>query len=152
MKFNWGVCLIYIKSLFFENWCDNKLDLLFGRAINLINLKLLYNRVVKNSQKSYVWQTKKYFGKFLRAYGGCLGTERRWRTQLPAIYLGEQEACFDPGVSEWGNPIIVMYSHSEKKANPGKWNISVPGGKEIERDSLSRGDRNGKSPNLSLLA
>ena len=43
--------------------------------------------------------------KLIRAHGGYLGTQRRRRTQLPAIRPGELEASIDPGVSEWGNPI-----------------------------------------------
>lgn len=35
-------------------------------------------------------------GKIIRAYGGCLGTERRRRTRQPAKRYGEQEACNDP--------------------------------------------------------
>ena len=42
--------------------------------------------------------------KLQRAHGGYLGTQRRWRTWLPAISLGELEARIDPGISEWGNP------------------------------------------------
>ena len=37
--------------------------------------------------------------------------------------------------------------HPEKEANLGKGNILVPRGKEIKRDSLSSGERKGKSPN-----
>lgn len=42
--------------------------------------------------------------KLIRAHGGYLGTQRRRRTQLPAIRPGELEASIDPGISEWGNP------------------------------------------------
>jgi hypothetical protein len=42
--------------------------------------------------------------KLIRANGGYLGTQRRRRTQLPAIRHGELEASDDPWVSEWGNP------------------------------------------------
>src|SRR5271155_1699291 len=42
--------------------------------------------------------------KLLRAYGGCLGARRRRRTWQAAISLGEPQAGFDPGISEWGNP------------------------------------------------
>ena len=42
--------------------------------------------------------------KLQRAHGGYLGTQRRRRTRLPAIYFGESEADIDPEVSEWGNP------------------------------------------------
>jgi hypothetical protein len=38
--------------------------------------------------------------KLLRAYGGCLGTNRRRRTWQAAISLGEPQAGFDPGISE----------------------------------------------------
>jgi len=43
--------------------------------------------------------------KLLRAYGGCLGTNRRRRTWQAAISLGEPQAGIDPGMTEWGNPI-----------------------------------------------
>jgi len=52
--------------------------------------------------------SKKISVKLQRAYGGCLGTKRRWRTWLPAISVGEAEAAFDPAMSEWGNPLRVM--------------------------------------------
>ena len=42
--------------------------------------------------------------KLQRAHGGYLGTQRRRRTRLPAIFFGEPEAGIDPEVSEWGNP------------------------------------------------
>jgi len=35
-----------------------------------------------------------------------------------------------------------------KGAYPGKWNISVPGGKENNSYFLSSGERKGRSPNL----
>lgn len=38
-----------------------------------------------------------------RAYGECLGANRRRRTQQAAKSLGELQASEDPGVSEWGN-------------------------------------------------
>ena len=58
-------------------------------------------------------------GKLARAHGGCLGTERRGRTQQPAKRRGEQEACFDPRMSEWGNPMGVM-SHYPQGSQPGE--------------------------------
>ena len=76
---------------------------------------------MKNSQEAIGITTQNiYFGKLLRAYGGCLGTERRRRTRLPAISLGELEASYDPGVSEWGNPVGVMPDHLVREVNPGK--------------------------------
>ena len=51
-----------------------------------------------------VYRYKDYMVKLQRAHGGYLGTQRRRRTWLPAISLGELEARFDPGISEWGNP------------------------------------------------
>jgi hypothetical protein len=58
-------------------------------------------------------------GKLARAHGGCLGTERRRRTQQPAKRRGEQEACIDPRISEWGNPAGVMFCHP-KGSKPGE--------------------------------
>jgi|BioPla2DNA2_1021312.scaffolds.fasta_scaffold91219_1 hypothetical protein len=49
--------------------------------------------------------------KLERAYGGCLGTCSRRRTQQSAKSLGESKADKDPGVSEWGNPLTVMRQH-----------------------------------------
>jgi hypothetical protein len=46
--------------------------------------------------------------KLLRAIGGCLGIDRRRRTRIPAISLGELDRSFDPGISEWSNPMRVM--------------------------------------------
>ena len=51
--------------------------------------------------------------KLLRAYGECLGANSRRRTWQAAISLGEPQAGFDPGMSEWGNPLWVIpeYPH-----------------------------------------
>ena len=43
--------------------------------------------------------------KKLSAQGECLGSKRRRKTWQPAKSLGELATSFDPGVSEWGNPI-----------------------------------------------
>ena len=42
--------------------------------------------------------------KLRRAYGGCLGSQRRRRTWTAAISSGEPLTGFDPEISEWGNP------------------------------------------------
>ena len=39
-----------------------------------------------------------------RAFGGCLGSKRRWKTWYSAISHGELRISFDPWISEWGNP------------------------------------------------
>ena len=44
--------------------------------------------------------------KLQRAYGGCLGSQRRRRTWTAAISSGEPLTGFDPEISEWGNPRI----------------------------------------------
>ena len=49
---------------------------------------------------------------------------------------------------------LLTWATSEARsdgAHPGKWNISVPGGKENNSYFLSSGERNGKSPNRSFL-
>jgi hypothetical protein len=42
--------------------------------------------------------------KLRRAYGGCLGSQRRRRTWTAAISSGEPLTGRDPEISEWGNP------------------------------------------------
>ena len=42
--------------------------------------------------------------KLRRAYGECLGSQRRRRTWTAAISSGEPLTGYDPGISEWGNP------------------------------------------------
>jgi len=90
--------------------------------------------------------------KLLRAYGGCLGTSRRWRTWKAAISDGEEHKFDDPSISEWGNPITTAWIHRAVRANSGKWTISVPEGKENKSDSASSGERTRNSLNrLGLL-
>lgn len=58
--------------------------------------------------------------------------------------------AFDPEISEWGNLRAVMCTrdteHSDR-AYSGKWNISVPEGKENKSYSASSGERKQRSPN-----
>jgi hypothetical protein len=49
--------------------------------------------------------------KLLRAVGGCLGIDRRRRTRKPAISSGELERSIEPEISEWGNPMGVMFHY-----------------------------------------
>ena len=81
------------------------------------------------------------------AYGGCLGSKRRWRTWYSAKSFGELKTSVNPKMSEWGNPAFRGHLLIEKltEANLGNWNISLPKGKEIKRDSRSSGERTGKS-------
>jgi hypothetical protein len=48
-----------------------------------------------------------------------------------------------------GQPVPVIYGwmHRPYEVNAGNWNISVPVGKEIKRDSVSSGERKRNSPN-----
>ena len=48
-----------------------------------------------------------------RAFGECLGTKRRRRTQHFAKSRGEARAPFDPRISEWGNPPFCTVSFNE---------------------------------------
>jgi hypothetical protein len=45
-----------------------------------------------------IWQKKKV--KWLKANGGDLGTQRRWRAQIPAKRSGELATSFDPEIPE----------------------------------------------------
>ena len=60
----------------------------------------------------------------------------------------ELPRSFDTRISEWGNPVYSDIHYLFTGANQGKWNISVPWGKEINRDSPSSGERTGTSPKL----
>ena len=44
--------------------------------------------------------------KRIRAYGGCSGKSCRGRTWRATKRIGEQHACNDPMISEWGNLLI----------------------------------------------
>ncbi len=57
-----------------------------------------------------------------RAYGGCLGSQKRGRTRQAAIFHGERHMRYDPWVSEWGNPSGCDARASRprgREANPG---------------------------------
>ena len=55
-----------------------------------------------------------YMVKEISAHGGCLGSKRRRKTWQPAKSLGESATDFDPGISEWGNPIVeILLSWTE---------------------------------------
>ena len=47
--------------------------------------------------------------KLVRAAGGCLGIERRRRTYIPTKSSGELERSIDPEISEWGNPLELIF-------------------------------------------
>jgi len=49
--------------------------------------------------------------KQLRANGGCLGAACRRRTLQATIGPGELPASVDPGISEWGNPRMVIHPY-----------------------------------------
>jgi len=49
--------------------------------------------------------------KIVRAYGGCLGADRRRRTRQAAKCHGELQASVDPWISEWGNPAEENLCH-----------------------------------------
>jgi len=89
--------------------------------------------------------------KNIRACEGSLGIQKLWRTWLPAKRFGELEVGFDPEESEWDNSIANCWIYRQIRANPGNWNILVPGGKESKNDSLSSGERMGNSLNFSFI-
>ena len=73
----------------------------------------LWRRISAPTLRSEIWDLRwrsiccswvNFMVKLLRAHGGCLGTSRRWRTWQAAISCGEEQASFDPQISEWGNP------------------------------------------------
>jgi hypothetical protein len=58
--------------------------------------------------------------KEISAQGECLGSKRRRKTWQPAKSLGELATSFDPGVSEWGNPIGEILSFWSEYIGPVK--------------------------------
>ena len=88
-----------------------------------------------------------------RARGGCLGTGRRGRTWQAAKSHGELQASVDPWVSEWGNPAGVMPGHRAgeyiacTRRTRGTETSKYPEEEETTCDSLSSGERKGRSPN-----
>ena len=66
------------------------------------------------------------------------GVVNKWWSNGFRMEKSLQQKC-------WGSSRFIG-----KEGNPGKWNISVPGGKKIERDSVSSGERTRKSLNPDL--
>ena len=64
---------------------------------------------------------------------------------------GSSQASFDPGISEWGNPCVARHIlHAEfigMQRRPGEVKHLSTQRKRNHRDSLSSGERKGKSPN-----
>ena len=59
------------------------------------------NKLTANGEKLKKLKTKVRQEK---AYGGCLGVQRRRRTRQAAKSHGERQAGNEPWISEWGNP------------------------------------------------
>ena len=139
--------LLGFERLFLSDFVLWKLDNAIFWVINFtvrkINIKISRNSSIRKWSIMVV--------KLIRAHSGCLGIRRRWRTRQTAICFGEQQVCFDPEISEWGNSLasasILEWIHSSREVNPVNWNILVAGGKERKIDYLSSGERNGNSPN-----
>ena len=74
---------------------------------------------------------------------------------LAQIPTKEAASCQKPRVvarnhRTWGfrmGPPIKLFAEKSVKGDAGNWNILVPAGKEINRDSLSKGDRRGNRTN-----
>jgi hypothetical protein len=70
---------------------------------------LFYKRVGPQEKPCFFWIKSSA----KRAFGGCLGSKRRWKTWYSAISHGELRISFDPWISEWGNPpdtLLLLYS------------------------------------------
>ena len=113
----------------------------------VINLRIQV--AIRKNDEICFWAN--FMVKLLRAYGGCLGTSRRWRTWKAAISDGKKHSFDEPSISEWGNPITAVWIHRTVRANSGKWTISVPEGKENNSDFVSSGERTRSSLNQQSL-
>lgn len=106
----------------------------------------IINRNFSSTYWYKCWLNRKF--KLRNVYSGCLDSKFRWRTWPAAICLGELWASFDPGISEWGNLIQVMLYDPHSGWTLCELKHLSSRGKEINRDSLSSGERTGNSPNL----
>ena len=93
-------------------------------------------------------RSKQFLVKRIRAIGGCLGIDRRRRTcylrKASASRKGRWPEDIRMGEPNRTNTLLSSseYIGREKRDLP-NWNILVGRGKEIKRDSLSSGERNG---------
>ena len=91
--------------------------------------------------------------KLRRAYGGCLGTGRRRRTRIAAKSLGEPLNRHRSGDVRMGKPgrgncpVIPGGIHTSGRPTRGSETSQYPQEQKSTRDSLSSGERTGKSPN-----
>jgi hypothetical protein len=81
-------------------------------CIDRVFCRSVYNQIAGRLLWFVVWVG---IDKLRRASGGCLGAKRRRRTRQAAIFPGERQRRKDPGVSEWGNPAVVMGGHQPVK-------------------------------------
>ena len=125
--------LLGFERLFLSDFVLWKLDnaIFWVRVIIFLSKKIILR--FKKSSSIRKWSIMVV--KLIRAHSGCLGIRRRWRTRQTAICFGEQQVCFDPEISEWGDSLasasILEWIHSSREVNPVNWNILVAGG--IER-------------------
>ena len=93
---------------------------------------------------------KQFRVKLLRAYGGCLGTERRRRTWQAAKIHGKVQATVTAVGLRMGQPWqshICQLSLLEGRGKRGELKHLSNHRKRKRRDFLSSGERNGKSLN-----
>ena len=131
------------------------------RGRNLVLFSFLFRLETKNAKQRFAFhdnsieprnkkevKKKNKKEKVQRAWEGCLGTHSRRKTSPAAKDLGEPQAGFDPGVSEWGNPAGGIPSHLEG-GEPGEVKHLSSRRKRNRRDTLSSGERKGQSLNLA---
>ena len=126
--------LLGFERLFLSDFVLWKLDnaIFWVKWVIIFLSKKIILRYSKKAHQLGKWSIMVV--KLIRAHSGCLGIRRRWRTRQTAICFGEQQVCFDPEISEWGNSqasaCILEWIHSSREVNPVNWNILVAGGKE----------------------
>ena len=132
-----GNLFSFERSVIFSKIVLWKLDIINNMFFLLVAISSICMRLrLRKNKSNKIKNTKFYEVKLIRAYSECLGIRRRRRTRLPAKSDGELDVSFDPSISEWGNPVEVIFHHpaacAAVKKHLGKWNISVPRGKERE--------------------
>ena len=86
----WPLSQLTFESCFLKRWIiEWVLPIFTGSTFNTVSRRVsLYDTCFNliSLQRVVVWH---YMVKRLSAYGGCLGSQRRWRTWKSAISLGE---------------------------------------------------------------
>ena len=110
-----------------KNIIVDKMIIVFQEAI-IILTKIPLSNSISYGRILCVYMFE-LFSSIKRAFSGCLGNQRRWRTWQAAISSGKVSTTVDPEISEWGNPSfkdILRWIHRRKKLTRGSETSQYP--------------------------